>query len=213
MLLALTDHLRCTGDHAETWLVAQADAVEDRRMVEGTLGCPVCRAERAVRGGVVWWSGPPAHIPADARPDLAGDALVRSGALLAFADSRQPYVLCGAAGLAANGLAAFADAPLVLLDPPDDRAAPFTTIVRAAPSVPFAARSVRGALLDEAWASDAARLASAVAALVAGGRLVAPAGVAVPAGVRELARDSAQWVGERVADVVGITRGARGVRP
>jgi len=39
----------------------------------------------------------------------------------------------------------------------------------------------------------------AVRALVAGARLVAPAGAAVPAGVRELARDEADWVGERDA--------------
>lgn len=209
MLLALTDHFRCTGNHAETWLVAQADAVQDRGMVEGTLGCPVCHVERVVRGGVVWWSGTPAPTPADVCPDMTGEALVRAGALLAFADSRQPYVLCGAAGLAANGLAAFADAPLVLLDPPDDRAAPFATIVRGAPVVPFAARSVRGVLLVDAWASDAARVDSAVAALAPGGRLVAPAVLALPAGVRELARDASEWVAERAADVVGITRGAR----
>lgn len=212
MLLALTDHIHCTGDHAETWLVAQADAVQDGRMAEGTLGCPVCHAERVVRGGVVWWSGAPTPTPADVRPDMTGEALVRAGALLALADSRQPYVLCGAAGLAGNGLAAFADAPLVLLDPPDDRAAPFATIVRGAPAVPFAARSVRGVLLDGAWAADPARMASAVGALVPGGRLVAPAAAALPAGVRELARDVGEWVAERVGDVVGITRGARDTR-
>lgn len=207
MLLALCDHLRCTGDHAETWLVARADVVRERRIVEGTLGCPVCHVERVVRHGVVWWAGTPVPSPPDPRPDIAGEDLIRAGALLALTDSRLPYVLCGAAGLAANGLVAFAEAPLVLLDPPDDRAAPFATIVRGAPVVPFAARSVRGVLLDAASAADPAGARSAVTALVTGGRLVAPAGAPLPPGVRELARDTEHWVAEREGDVVGITRG------
>jgi len=190
--------------------VAQADVVQDRRIVEGTLGCPVCHVERAVRRGVVWWAGVPVPYPADPRPDTAGDDVVRAAALLALADSRLPYVLSGAAGLAANGLAALADAPIVLLDPPDDRAAPFATIIRGAPVAPFAPQSVRGVLLDATWASAGDRLASAVAALVKGGRLVAPATVPRPAGVRELARDAEQWVAERTDDVVRIARARRG---
>ncbi len=189
--------MRCTSAHADSWLVAHADTVENRRVVEGTLGCPVCHVERAVRGGVAWWSGEPAAVVPDPRPDLAGDPLMRAGALLGLQESPLPFLLCGAAGLAANGLVALADAPLVLLDPPDDRAAPFTTIVRGAPSVPLGAQSVRGALLEGAWASEPTRVAGIVAALSFRGRLVAPAATPLPRGVRELARDADQWVAER----------------
>ncbi|HVZ48564.1 MAG TPA: hypothetical protein VG916_07255 [Gemmatimonadaceae bacterium] len=208
MLLALTDLLRCTNDHAESPLVARADVVEARRLVAGVLGCPVCRAERTVAGGVVHWaaSAPAAATPPDPRPDTTSDALMRVAALLGLAAAPSPYVLGGDAGLAAAGLVGLTDATLVLLDPPDDRAAALATVIRGAPRVPFGPRSIRGITLDVAWAADPSRIASAVTALAARGRLVAPAAAPVPAGVREVARDAAQWVAEREADVVPLQR-------
>jgi hypothetical protein len=220
VLLALTDLLRCTNDHAESPLVARADVVEARRLVTGVLGCPVCRAERTIAGGVIHWSAPPsappsapaaarapaAAVPADPRPDTSGDALMRAAALLGLAATSSPYVLCGEAGLAAAGLVGLTDAVLVLFDPPDDRAAALATVIRGAPRLPVGPRSVRGIMLDEAWATDPARIASAVAALVPRGRLVAPAAAPLPALVREVARDAVLWVGERDADIVPLRR-------
>jgi hypothetical protein len=132
--------------------------------------------------------------------------VIRIGALIGFADAAQPFILTGSLALAAGGLAGLADAAIVVLDPPDDRAASFATIVRGAPTVPLAAKSVRGVVLDGAWATDARRVASAVSALVPRGRLVAPADMPVPPGVRELARDDRQWVAERDADVISLRR-------
>ena len=62
--------------------------------------------------------------------------------------------------------------------------------------LPFAHGSARGIVLGDA---SAALLQSAVDVLVPGGRLVAPAGAAVPDGITVLARDDEQWVGERDA--------------
>lgn len=205
MLLALTDHLRCTNAHDETWLVAQADAVDAGRMVEGVLGCPVCHAERVVRKGVLYWSGEATTAGNVDVPDADANRFMRLGALLGFAEGHAPFVLCGDEGLAATGLNGLADAPLVLLDPPDDRAAPFATIIRGAPAVPFvgAARGIAAEARE-----DAPFLASCVRALAPRGRLVARAGAALPAGIRELARDAAEWVGERepAAVTVPLTR-------
>lgn len=214
MLLALTDHLRCTAQHEESALVARADFAEHRRMARGVLGCPVCHVEREVRGGVVYWGGvvaAAAFVAGTAgTADTAGtdtdtdpDAVIRAGALLRFGDSLAPFVLCGDEGSAAIGLSGMADAAIVLLDPPDDRAAPLATVIRGAPAVPLADRSVRGIALD-ARGTDPAWLASAVRVLAPRGRLVAPVGVGVPPGIRELARDDKQWVGERDAGVVAI---------
>ncbi|MDA1082495.1 MAG: hypothetical protein O2973_12660 [Gemmatimonadetes bacterium] len=208
MLLALTDQLRCTGAHAETWLVARADVVEEHRMVAGVLGCPVCHAERVVRGGILWWersdsSGQEASSAVIADPDA--DAVMRAGALLGFAESVLPFVLCGAEAIVATGLTGLGEAPLVLLDPPDDRAAPCATIIRGAPAIPMAAGTVRGIALDTAH-GRAEFIDSAVTALAQGGRLVAPATFALPAGIRELARDATHWVGERGADLIALGR-------
>lgn len=206
MLLSLTDHLRCTEPHAVSRLVARVDTLEARRMVSGVLGCPVCHAERTVVGGVIWWRGAPVSTSPlmDAGP--GEEAVMRMGALLAFAESAAPYVLCGEAARTAIGLTALGAAAVVLLDPPDDRAAAFATIIRGAPIIPFVALSVRGIAVDASWSTDA-RLASCAGALAPGGRLVAPAAIVVPAGIRELARDAAEWVGEREATSAPVPLG------
>jgi hypothetical protein len=72
--------------------------------------------------------------------------------------------------------------------------------------VPFAERSVRAIALDALHAAPE-RIGFAVRALANGGRLVAAADVPVPTGIRELARDATQWVGERIAEPVTITLG------
>lgn len=212
MLLALTDHLRCTEPHAESWLVARADRVEAGRMVEGVLGCPVCQAEREVRRGVLHWSAAPgasagaasgSASPTASSAGTGEDAVTRIGALLGFGESTAPFVLSGPSASAAVGLLGLADAVLVLLDPPDDAAVAFATVIRGAPRVPLAARSARGVLLDGDWAV-ANRALAAVDSLADGGRLVAPLSVPLPAGVRELARDDRQWVAERVGGGVPI---------
>jgi len=211
VLLALTDHLRCTVPHAESWLVARADQVQAGRMVEGVLGCPVCQMEHEVRRGVLHWSAAPGasaraesgstspHAPA---AEADAETVTRIGALLGFGESTAPFVLTGPSAAAAVGLLGLADAVLVLLDPPDDAAVAFATIIRGAPRVPLAARSTRGVLLDGDWAT-ADQASAAVETLADGGRLVAPVSVPLPAGVRELARDDRQWVAERVAGLVG----------
>lgn len=210
MLLALTDHLRCTAAHEESWLVARADAVEAGRMVEGVIGCPVCHVERLVHGGVVYWQGEASPASGDPAADADSERVMRMGALLGFTEGAGPFVLQGSAGLAASGLNGLADAPLVLLDPPDDRAAPFATVVRGASAIPFGTGAVRGIAIAAAPVDDAF-MTSCVRALVQRGRLVAPAALPVPAGIRELARDTIEWVGERepVAVTVPLSRAGR----
>jgi hypothetical protein len=195
VLLALTDHLRCTEPHEDSWLVARADVVEAGRMVEGVLGCPVCHAEREVKGGVLQWASAADPAPRVSAPDAAADRVMRLGALLGFTEGGGVYVLCGTDGLAASGLTGLADAPLILIDPPDDRAAPFATIVRGATSIPLGAGAVRGIAAGDRL-GDPEFAASCVRTLAQRGRLVADAGTPVPPGIRELARDDLEWVGE-----------------
>jgi hypothetical protein len=202
MLLALTDHLRCTEPHADSWLVARADVVESGRMVEGILGCPICHVERVVAGGVAYWSSVSGLRPRSLSPEAHPDRVIRIGALIAFGDSSAPYILCGAESNVAAGLGGLAETPIVLHDPPDDRAALLASIVRGATVIPFAAGAVQGIAVDAAHATEAF-LDSCVRALVNGGRLVAPSSAPLPAGVREVARDAEQWVAEK--DAVSAT--------
>lgn len=208
MLLALADRFRCTESHADTWLVARADAADGGWMRHGVLGCPVCTRERAVRGGVLWWrDDAPAPTAAVASDEAAA---MRAAALLGFGEGHVPFAIVGPAGALAPRLAGLAEAPVVLLDPPDDALAGLVTIVRGAPRAPFAAGALRGLLFSGPGVSADA-VARSAATLVTGGRLVAPAAVPVPAGVRELARDADEWVGEwtGAAATVSIGRARR----
>jgi uncharacterized protein YbaR (Trm112 family) len=204
MFVELVDLLRCPRAHEETWLVAAADETEERHIVHGALGCPVCHAEYPIRDGVV-------HFDADAACAADGDAplphldegeraaeAMRLAALLDLSSAGGTVILGGAWQGCADAVLALADVRVLLLDPPRVPALrPEVSAVRGAP-MPVADAAVRGVALDDRTA-DAARVAAAARALRPGGRLLAPAAAAVPAGVAELARDDRHWVGEKAA--------------
>lgn len=196
MFIELVDALRCPGPHEESWLVASATRMEFRHIVDGTLGCPVCRAEYAVTRGVVDFRRA-AHRPLP--PDLPPDETeaTRLAALLDLTDRTGFAVLVGSWTVHAPLLRALVETPLVSVDPPEGtEGEPGISVIRCDGELPLAEGAARGVAVD---ADTPARVASAVRATRAGGRLVLPSGVALPAGVRELARDAAVVVAEREA--------------
>lgn len=195
MNIELIDRLRCPAVHEDSWLVAAATRTVDRRIVEGTLGCPVCGAEYAIRAGAVWFGG--ADAPAVASMAGAGaDAPIRLAAMLGLDERGGVYVLDGSWGALLSGLAiAFPDAHFVLLATRD--AAGAGAVLRGTgEGIPLAAGSARGVALERA---SSALAQAATAALAPKGRLVAPAVSGVPAAFTVLARDNAWWVGERAS--------------
>ncbi len=52
MFIELTDHLRCPENHPEAFLVLLPDRMEQRDVVAGHLGCPVCGWSTAWDGGI-----------------------------------------------------------------------------------------------------------------------------------------------------------------
>ena len=196
MFIELVDSLRCVGAHEETWLVAGFDRLENRRIVEGTLGCPICRASYPVREGVAWIGAPMAPTLLHESAVMHDEAeVLRLAALL---DLREPGTrarLGGALGGLAHALVAATQAELLLVDPPASvRSGDGVSIVRTGGRLPLADASMRAAALDE---RTAALLEGAVRVVRDGGRLVAPVAAPLPADVTELARDDRQWVGER----------------
>lgn len=66
MNLLLTDHLTCPACQAGGGLILLADRVEGRRVLDGQLGCPGCRAKYRVVDGVAFFGDPVAgSAPAD----------------------------------------------------------------------------------------------------------------------------------------------------
>lgn len=196
MFIELVDALRCPVPHEESWLVASATHTEARHIVEGLLGCPVCRAEYPVHRGVVDFRR---STPNDASPPpvpLADrEQATRLAAFLNLSDSLGFAVLIGAWCAQASVLREIVETPLVLVDPPPGvEGEPGVSVIRCDGALPLAVGAARGVAMDDA---GPARAASAVRATRVAGRLVAPVTVPRPDGVRELARDAELWVGEK----------------
>jgi hypothetical protein len=208
MFIELVDALRCTREHPDTWLVASIVERDDRIIRTGALGCPICSREYPIRGGVAWF-GVEAAVLDDAPPTLgadAGDDAMLLGAMLEASEG---------ATIAVTGRWARAAIELVGMLPmrayvinPDVTVADSerTGVIRSAEGIPLAPNALRGVALDDANATPE-NVASAIRALAAGGRLVAPAAFPVPQELVELARDERWWVAEKPRPLVGLRRG------
>jgi hypothetical protein len=217
MHVDLIDRLRCTGEHADTWLVAAATRTEQRHLIEATLGCHECGAEFELRDGELWFGARTER----ASMSVSADETMRAAALLQL-EERGLYLLEGGWGSLASALAQVRDVDIILVDPPAEvstRAAAAAAASAFGEDVvgkctlrgvgdrwPIAGAALHGIAIERA---TSARLNDALRALRAGGRLIAPADAAVPAGARELARDERHWVAEKVGDVVPLGRARR----
>lgn len=212
MFIEVVDAFRCTRDHEVTWLVASADRLEDRDIITGELGCPVCGARYPIVSGVADFRDPADRLSATAAPPAppVGERAVRAAALLGLTEAGGMVVLAGTWGDAAHEVSALVEGIHVLaIDPPGLVASGFgVSVARAGTTLPLRPESVRGVALDAAHAAGPF-LESSAAALKAAGRLLAPAQAPVPAGVLERARDAHDWLGEKHA----LTVLAKAARP
>jgi hypothetical protein len=215
MFIEIVDAFRCTRPHELTWLVASADRLEDRDIITGELGCPVCGARYPIVAGVADFrdaaARDPAPAPAPAAADLSERAL-RAAALLGLTEPGGLAVLAGAWGSAAHEVAALVDRVHVLaIDPPSAVSSGFgVSVARAGAVLPLRPESVRAVALDAAHAT-APFLETSAAALRAAGRLLAPAGASVPAGIVERARDDHDWLGEKL-ELAALAKAPRHLR-
>lgn len=217
MHVDLIDRLRCTGEHADTWLVAAAARTEQRHLIEATLGCHACGAEFELRDGELWFGARAESAPMS----VSADETMRAAALLKL-EERGLYLLEGGWGSMAAALQQVLDVDLILVDPPAEVSARAAAAAAASGGEedvvgkctlrgvgdrwPIAGAALHGIAIARATGT---RLDDALRALRAGGRLVAPADSAVPAGARELARDERHWVAEKVGDVIPLARARR----
>lgn len=205
MFIELVDSLRCVVPHEDTWLVAAVVRMDGRHIVEGTLGCPVCRREYAITGGVAWFADRPSESGAPDRLTIFPAAhdeprATRAAALLGLTEPGGIVLLGGSWAEFADATADLGAHHVVLLNAQASDASPQeVSALVVGDHVPLAVGTVRAAALGPDVATPA-RLTSAARVLSGRGRLVAPADAPVPEGVTVLARDARDWVGER--DVV-----------
>lgn len=205
MFIELVDSLRCPNAHDETWLVLAARHVDDRDIIEGILGCPICHAEYPIADGVARFDGGAPRITiAESAP--SEEAALRLAAQLDLTDPRGYAVLVGASGVHGPLIATMTDVQLLLADPPPGigmgRGLSGLTIVPGSTTLPLAPASARGIALDASASPELMR--ASVAVLRPGGRLVAPASLRLPEELTELARDADVRVAERATASAGL---------
>ncbi|HEX8317164.1 hypothetical protein [Longimicrobium sp.] len=176
MYILLTDALSCPRCGPGFGLLVQADRLEERRVVEGRLGCANCRETYPVHGGVAHLSlgsATEADVPADPPADDP-EAAVKLAALMGLAGARGLVMVEGPGARHAAALARLV--PEVEVVGVDDSAGPPPTMeagvsrVRAGAALPFRDGTMRGAALT-GGAGDA-RLREALRVLAPGARLL-----------------------------------------
>ena len=197
--------LRCPAAHESSPLVTVAHARNGDRLIEGTLGCPICGAEYPLKEGVALLAD---HTGSESPTDSV-DAM-RTAALLGLSEPGMRVALCGAFGSVADEIEQATGATCITVNasPIIRSASTADHVVLASQALlPFSSASLAGLAVDDA---NLALLADAARVVRAGGRVLAPARASTPAGVTELARDEQAWVAVVEAAgsrPVGLTRG------
>lgn len=200
MYIETIDLLRCPREHEETWLVAAFTRMDGRFIVEGKLGCPICNASYDILEGMARFSG---EVSDAFAPKVGPDAVMRTAALLNLTRPGVVAVLCGDEASAAEDLAELTQSRVIALNPSaniedTERVATIVCVDR----IPLASSSVDAIALGScaALALDAQRV------IRPGGRLTADADIALPAGMREIARDDSTIVLESVGPIIPLRR-------
>lgn len=196
MFIELTDHLRCVADHDESFLVLIPDQMDGRRVLRGTLGCPVCQAEYRIDSGIVEMGG-----GAPAQPDPGSHDSLDPSALLAFLGLEGPGGYLALVGDAARYAGAFAVAlpgvHLVAVNPIESpEPSPHLSLVRAR-RMPLKARSLRGVVVGGPEAEESAWQAEAIRAVLPGLRATGTGPVPGIEGFELLGAADGWWVGVR----------------
>jgi uncharacterized protein YbaR (Trm112 family) len=187
--ILLTDRLACPRCGPGFGLVLLADRIAERRVLEGRLGCPNCREQYPVLGGLAdLRTGPSADDSSVLPSTEQSDEAVKLAALLGLADNPGPVLIAGpAAALAPAVSALVASLEIAALGshPLDGEETPGVSRLAGGPALPFMDRTLRGVALT--GGAHGAALADALRVLVPGSRLVVdPAPEGTASALREL---------------------------
>lgn len=196
MFIELTDHLRCPAGHEEAFLVLLPGRMEGRRVVTGTLGCPVCGRVVTLRDGWADFGSPPA-----AAADAAPGALTAPG-LHALLGLEGPggfvALVAGAAALAADLAPLLPGVRFALVNPAPGAADTEAASVLHAPRLPLKASSMRAVALGAPAGGDPRWVEEALAAVLPGNRLVVEGPLLERPEWEVLARTGGLWVARKL---------------
>jgi hypothetical protein len=192
MFIELTDHLRCTADHAESYLVLLPAAMEGRQVKGGDLGCPVCGRVVRVVDGVADFGG---GVPSDGQTALSAAAVV---ALLGITGPGGYLALIGGVTSLVDELSRLLpEIGLALVNPHLDIAAATAAGVLRAGRLPLKSSSMRGIVLGADYSGHTEWVADSVRAVLPGLRVIGERGEPPEDSVNLLARSPECWVGSK----------------
>lgn len=194
MFIELTDHLRCPSDHEERFLVLLPERMEGRRVVAGSLGCPVCRRVVLLESGSVEFGPAPAPGPASALSAEAARALIGIDGPGGFV-----ALVAEASSLAADLGALLPGVRFALVNPPPGTAdTEWASVVRS-PRLPLKESSVRAAVLGPSAGSDPRWVEAGLRAVLPGNRAVVEGPVLELPGFELLAEAGGVWVARKLS--------------
>ncbi|HEX8453100.1 MAG TPA: Trm112 family protein [Longimicrobium sp.] len=189
MHILLTDILTCPRCGPDLGLILLADRLEERRVVQGSLGCSNCREMYPIEDGTVDLRVAESAPTPAAAPDP--DAAVRLAALLGLAGAGGTVLLAGPGAELAPAIAALVPGLQVIAftaHPVREDGAPGVSRVAGGPALPVRGGMLRGVALTGGAETP---LTEAVRVLAPGTRLVldpAPEG----------ASEELRWLGAEV---------------
>ncbi len=194
MFIELTDHLRCTADHDEQFLVLLPERTEERWVLAGDLGCPVCGRAFRIDDGVFLAGAAPAF---DSGPTaLAGDAL----AALSGLNGPGGYLVMvgGASANAAQLVESVPGVGMIAVNPDPPLAdGAGVSVIRAA-RLPLRSNSMRSVVLGPGYADAADWIGEALRVTLPGLRVVGEGSVPERDDLEILATAAGCWVGRKL---------------
>lgn len=201
MFIELAEILRCPGNHEQMPCIVAPDEMDGRRVVRGTIGCPVCRVEHSIIEGIVGFGEDPLLGAGSRSDDRTVEEMPDAEAVQALLGLSGPggyVVLVGSGSRLAEELGEQVTGVhfIGVNPPPELRETPSLSLLRSPNVIPLIDGSVLGAILGREyvrsrWMEEAGRV------LVTGGRLVAVVDQPSASGVRQLAVGKGMWVGEK----------------
>jgi hypothetical protein len=196
MFIELTDHLRCPRAHPEQFLVLLPDEVRDRRVIRGSLGCPVCGSVFPVENAI-------ARLGGGAGRGRGAAGTLTSAAAFALLGLHGPggFVgLVGEVGRFAYELATLLPhVHFALVNPPGGIGPGPSASILEADRLPLKSASMRGIVVGSDYGSDREWLSDAVDAVLPGLRAVVSGEPVDGLAVDVLASAPGAWVGKRVS--------------
>ena len=189
MQLALVDSLRCPSHDEESALVLSVESWAGPRVAEGVLGCPQCNRRYPIRGGTIHFAAA-ATVQREKAAD--GADVMRLAAQLGLIEPGGMILLTGRYATIHASLTELVEVTCLLVGA-EYPATPLAVNFVVEDRLPLVDHALRGAAIDVEGAGILIEVARCTSP---GGRIVAPAASRIPSGVRLIARDDREWVGE-----------------